>query len=431
MSVLLQKDLPCVVIVGGGFGGLAAARALRNAPVKVILIDRTNHHLFQPLLYQAATSILGPSQIATPIRQILAKQENASVFLAEVAGVDPVKHTVLVDYMNRKSQPFPYDFLVLATGATHNYFGHEEFADYAPGLKKLTDATSIRDRILRAFEIAEEVDDPKEHQDLLTFVLVGGGPTGVELAGSIAELRRFELTSEFRRFNPMDARIILVDGGPRILGSFHESLSKAAQKRLEELGVEVHNGANVTKIDETGVMIGGEHIASRTVIWTAGVKPSPAAQWLGAPADKAGRVMVQPDCSVPGCEGVFVVGDTADFKESGKPLPGVAQVALQQGRYVASVIAAQVEGYKAPGPFKYFDKGNMAVVGRNFAILEAGHLRMAGFFAWMAWALIHIMFLASFGNRLQVITIWMWTYLSKRRGSRLIMGEGGKHPLFD
>jgi NADH dehydrogenase len=431
MSVPLQKKPPCVVIVGGGFGGLAAARALRNAPVRVVLIDRTNHHLFQPLLYQAATSILGPSQIATPIRQVLAKQENASVFLAEVSGVDPIKRNILVDYLKRKMQPFSYDYLILATGATHNYFGHEEFAEYAPGLKKLTDATSIRDRILRAFELAEELDDPKKHRDLLTFVLVGGGPTGVELAGSIAELRRFELTAEFRRMNPMDARIILIDGGPRILGSFHEGLSKAAQSRLEQLGVEVRNGAHVTKIDETGVMIGDEHIPSRTVIWTAGVKPSPASQWLGVPADKAGRVMVQPDCSVPEREGVFVIGDTADFKENGKPLPGVAQVALQQGKYVASVITARVAGRKAPGPFKYFDKGNMAVVGRNFAILEVGHLRMAGFFAWVAWALIHVMFLASFGNRLQVVTLWIWTYMSKRRGSRLIMGEGGKHPLLD
>jgi NADH:ubiquinone reductase (H+-translocating) len=427
----IVKRRPRVVIVGGGFGGLAAARALRNAPVQVILIDRTNHHLFQPLLYQAATSILGPSQIATPIRQVLAKQENASVFLAEVSGVDTVKRKILVDYLNKKAQPFPFDYLILATGATHNYFGHEEFADYAPGLKKLTDATSIRDRILRAFEVAEEVDDPKLHVDLLTFVLVGGGPTGVELAGSIAELRRFDLALEFRRVNPKDARIVLVDGGPRILGGFHESLARAAQRRLEELGVEVRNNAHVTKIDETGVMIGDEHIASRTVIWTAGVRPSPAAGWLGVPADKAGRVVVQPDCSVPNMEGIFVVGDTADFQANGKPLPGVAQVALQQGRYVASVIAARVDGYKAPGPFKYFDKGNMAVVGRNFAILEAGQLRMAGFVAWLAWALIHIMFLASFGNRLQVITVWIWTYVSKRRGSRLIMGDGGKHPLFD
>lgn len=429
MNTSFKQKPPRVVIVGGGFGGLAVARALRNAPVEVVLIDRTNHHLFQPLLYQTATSILSPSQIATPIRQILGHQDNASVFMAELAGIDTAKRRVLVDYLNKKAVPFSYDYLVLATGASHNYFGHEEFADYAPGLKKLTDATSIRDRILRAFEVAEEVDDPKEHRDVLTFVLVGGGPTGVELAGSIAELRRFTLASEFRRMNPDDARILLIEGSPRILGSFHESLSRAAQRRLEALGVEVRTGVHVTKIDATGVMIGNEHIASRTVIWTAGVKPSPAAQWLGASADKAGRVMVQPDCSVPGCEEVFVIGDTALFMEDGKPLPGVAQVALQQGKYVASVIAARVEGYRTPGPFRYFDKGNMAVVGRNFAVLEVGHIRLAGFIAWLAWALVHILFLAAFGNRLLVVTQWIWSYISSQRGSRLIMGEGGKSPL--
>ncbi len=375
--------------------------------------------------------MLSPSQIATPIRQVLGKQGNASVFMGEVSGIDTANKKVLVDYLNRRSEPFPYDYLVLATGATHNYFGHEEFADYAPGLKKLTDATSIRDRILRAFEVAEEVDDPKEHRDVLTFVLVGGGPTGVELAGSIAELRRFTLASEFRRVNPDEARIILVEGSPRILGSFHESLSKAAQHRLEELGVEVRTDVHVTKIDATGVMIGDEHIASRTVIWTAGVKPSPAAKWLGVEGDKVGRVVVQPDCSVSGREGVFVVGDTALFNEGGKPLPGVAQVALQQGRYVATVIEARLGGYKPPGPFRYFDKGNMAVVGRNFAILQAGHLRMSGFVAWVAWALIHVLYLAAFGNRLQVVTQWIWTYISSQRGSRLILGSGGKHPLVE
>ena len=287
-----KQKRPVVVIVGAGFGGLAAARALREAPVDVVVIDRMNHHLFQPLLYQTATSILSPSQIATPIRQVLGGQENTSVFLAEVSGVDAARKKILVDYLNKKGVAFNYDYLVLAMGATHNYFGHEEFADFAPGLKKLTDAVSIRDRILRAFEMAEEVPDPKTQPDLLTFVLVGGGPTGVEMAGSIAELRRYTLASQFRRVNPDDARIILVEGSPRILGSFHESLSRAAQKRLEDLGVEVRTGVHVTKIDASGVMIGDERIGSRTVIWTAGVKPSPAAQWLGVPADKAGRVVV-------------------------------------------------------------------------------------------------------------------------------------------
>jgi NADH dehydrogenase FAD-containing subunit len=431
MSVAPKQKRPVVVIVGAGFGGLTAARALKDAPVDVVVLDRMNHHLFQPLLYQTATSILSPSQIATPIRQVLGEHQNTSVFLAEVSGVDVANKKILVDYLNKKAVPFSYDYLILATGASHNYFGHEEFAEFAPGLKMLSDAVSIRDRILRAFEMAEEVANPKSHPDLLTFVLVGGGPTGVEMAGSIAELRRFTLASQYRRMNPDDARIILIEGSPRILGSFHESLSRAAQKRLEALGVEVRTGVHVTKIDATGVMIGEERIPSRTVIWTAGVKPSPASQWLGVPADKAGRVVVQPDCSVEGREGVFVIGDTALFTENGKPLPGVAQVALQQGKYVARVIAGRVQGWRAPGPFKYFDKGNMAVVGRNFAVLEAGPIRMAGFVAWLAWAFIHILFLAAFGNKLLVITQWVWTYMSSQRGSRLILGSGGKHALVD
>jgi NADH:ubiquinone reductase (H+-translocating) len=423
--------IPRVVIVGSGFGGLAAARALENAPVEVVLIDRSNHHLFQPLLYQVATAMLSPAEIATPIRQIVSKQTNTTVFLAEVSGVDHGQRKILVDYLNKRGEPHHYDYLLIATGASHNYFGHEEFADFAPGLKKLTDAATIRDRILRAFEVAEEVDDPKEHADLLTFVLVGGGPTGVELAGSIAELRRFTLASEFRRVNPATARIILIEGSPRVLGTFHEDLSKAAQKRLESLGVEVRTHARVTKIDATGVMIGDERIASRTVIWTAGVKPSPAAQWLSVPADHAGRVTVQSDCSVPDRDGVFVIGDTAAFTANGKPLPGVAQVALQQGKYVASVIMARIAGERAPAPFSYFDKGNMAIVGRNFAVLEMGHIRLAGFVAWLGWALVHILFLAAFGNRLRVVTQWIWTYISQQRGSRLILGSGGKNPLFD
>ena len=431
MNTSDKKELPRVFIVGGGFGGLAVARSLRNAPVEVVIVDRANHHLFQPLLYQVASAILSPAEIATPIRQIVSAQKNTSVFLAEVSGVDTEKRQVLVDYLDKRGEPFNYDFLVLATGASHNYFGHEEYADFAPGLKKLTDAVNIRDRILRAFEVAEEVKDPKERQEILTFVLVGGGPTGVELAGTIAELRRFTLAAEFRRMNPADARIIVIDGGPRILASFHEELSKAAQRRLESLGVEVRSNAHVTKIDARGVMIGDERIASRTVIWTAGVKPSPAAQWLRAPADHSGRVMVESNCGVPNLPGVFVIGDTALFMENGKPLPGVAQVALQQGKYVASVIAAQVENKAAPPPFRYFDKGNLAVVGRNFAILEIGRIRMAGYLAWLIWALIHILFLAAFGNRLRVLSQWVWTYVTQQRGSRLILGSGGKSSLFD
>jgi len=420
-----------VVIVGAGFGGIAAARALRNTPVEVLLIDKSNHHLFQPLLYQTATATLAPAEIATPVRQLLARQANARVAFAEVSGVHPEKRQVLVNYLGRRDVPIDYDYLILATGASHNYFGHEEFADFAPGLKSLNNATSIRDRILRAFELAEIEDDPKAHQDLLTFVLVGAGPTGVELAGAIAELRRFTLAADFRRVNPADARIVLIQSGSRILPTFHEELSQAAHERLESLGVEIRLGAKVTGIDAKGVLIGDERISSRTVVWTAGVTPSPAGKWLGVPTDKSGRVVVQTDCSVLDHPEVFVIGDTASFNEGGEPLPGVAQVALQQGKYVGSVIAARIAGDPAPPPFSYFDKGNMAVVGRNFAVLQVGHFRRAGFTAWLIWGAVHLLFLAAAGNRIRVIAQWIWSYLTRQRGSRLILGEGGKSPLFD
>jgi NADH dehydrogenase FAD-containing subunit len=426
-----SEKLPRVVIVGAGFGGLAAARALRKAPVNVLLIDKSNHHLFQPLLYQAATATLAPAEIATPVRQLLAKQANVTVVFAEVSGVLPEKRQVLVNYLDRRDAPLDYDFLILATGASHNYFGHDEFADFAPGLKNLNNATSIRDRILRAFEIAEIEDDPNAHQDLLTFVLVGAGPTGVELAGAIAELRRFTLAGDFRRVNPANARIILVQSGPRILPTFHEELSRAAHARLEELGVEIRTGARVTQVDSKGIVSGNERISSRTVIWTAGVAPSPAGGWLGVPTDKSGRVIVQPDCSVPGHPEVFVIGDTALFEHGGKPLPGVAQVALQQGKYAGTVIAARVTKAAAPPPFRYFDKGNMAVVGRNFAVLEIGSIRCAGFFAWLVWGVVHLLFLAAGGNRIRVMAQWIWSYFTRQRGSRLILGTGGKSPLFD
>ena len=338
----MLDSTPRVVIVGGGFGGLAAAKALRKSGARITLIDRENHHLFQPLLYQVATSALSPAQIASPIRSILKAQRNTAVILGKVTGVDRDRKRVFVDSVDREGVPLEYDYLILATGASHSYFGHDEFAQFAPGLKSLADAVSTRNHVLRAFEQAEAEEDPKRHADLLTFVLVGAGPTGVEMAGALAILVRNALRSEFRRIDPTSARIVLIDGGPRVLGPFAESLSAAARIRLEQLGVEVRLGHAVEHIDADGVIVGGERIASKTVIWTAGVAPSPAGKWLEAATDRAGRVRVQPDLSVPGHPEIFVVGDTASLDQDGHPLPGVAQVAMQQGRYAGRLIQRRV-----------------------------------------------------------------------------------------
>ncbi|HTS27871.1 MAG TPA: NAD(P)/FAD-dependent oxidoreductase [Bryobacteraceae bacterium] len=421
----MSDGLPTVVIVGGGFGGLAAAKALKNVRAKVILIDRTNHHLFQPLLYQVATSELTPGQIGSPIRSILRGQRNTTVLLGEVAGVDKDQRFVVASDVDRVGVRLHYDYLILATGATHSYFGHEEFRKHAPGLKSLADAVAVRNKILSAFEVAEAEEDPRLHRDLLTFVLVGAGPTGVEMASAIAVLVRNTLRPEFRRIDPTSARIVLIDQSPHVLGSFSEELSSAAKKHLEELGVEVLNGRSVEKVDAKGVIAGGERIVSNTVIWTAGVTPSPAAKWLNVESDRAGRVRVQSDLSVPGHPEIFVVGDTAAFEENGKPLPGVAQVAMQQGRYAGRLIARRIAGQPAPRPFKYFDKGNMAVVGKGFAVLQSGRFHLFGFLAWLAWAGVHLEFLAQSNLRVSVFLQWVWTYLTGQRGARLIVNHHG------
>ena len=417
-----------VVIVGGGFGGLAAAKALKNAPVHVTLIDRSNHHLFQPLLYQVATSVLTPGQIGSPIRNILRKQPNTTVVLGEVTGLDVEKKCVFVDGTDRSGVPIPYDFLVLAMGVTHSYFGHDEFAAYAPGLKNLADAVEIRNGILRAFEQAEAEEDPSRHRDLLTFVLVGAGPTGVEMASAIALLVRNTLKSEFRRIDPASARIVLFDAAPRVLGTFSEKISAAARKRLESLGVEVRLGHAVDQIDADGVIVAGERIWSKTVIWTAGVAPSAAGKWLKAQTDRAGRVRVQNDLSVAGHPEIFVIGDTASLDQEGRPLPGVAQVAIQQGRYAGKLIRRTIAGQPAPPPFRYFDKGNMAVVGKGFAVVQSGKFQLTGFVAWLAWAEIHLHFLAQSSLRVSVFVQWVWTYLTGQRGSRLIVNHRSYNP---
>ena len=421
----MRDTIPRVVIVGGGFGGLAAAKALKSAPAKVVLIDRTNHHLFQPLLYQVATSELAPGQIGSPIRGILGRQPNTTVILGEVNGVDKDEKCVWVSDVDRRGVPVPYDFLILATGVTHSYFGHDEFAKFAPGLKSLADAVGIRNRILQAFEQAEAEEDPARHRDLLTFVLVGAGPTGVEMAGAIAVLVHNTLKSEFRRINPESARIILLDMAPRVLGAFSEDLSRAAQDRLRKLGVEVRLGHGVDQIDADGVIVAGERILSKTVVWTAGVAPSPAAKWLNAETDRAGRVRVQPDLSVRGHPDIFVIGDTSSLDQDGKPLPGVAQVAMQQGRYAGKLIGRRLRNQSPPAPFRYFDKGNMAVVGKGFALVQSGSVHLSGFLAWLAWAGVHLQFLAQSSLRVSVFVQWVWTYLTGQRGSRLIVHHHG------
>src|ERR1700675_2753586 len=416
---------PKIVIVGGGFGGLAAARALRKVPAKILLIDRTNHHVFQPLLYQVATSVLSPGQIGSPIRGILRNQKNTTVILGEVTGVDKEQKCVFVSDGDRENVSITYDYLILATGVSHSYFGHDEFEEFAPGLKSLAGAVEIRNKLLQAFELAEAEEDPSRHRDLLTFVLVGAGPTGVEMAGAIAVLVRSTLKSEFRRIDPSSARIVLVDMAPRVLPPFTERLSNAANHRLERLGVEVRLGHSVDQIDADGIIVAGERIVSKTVIWTAGVAPSPAGKWLKVETDRAGRVRVQKDLTVPEHPEICVIGDTASLEQNGKPLPGVAQVAMQQGRYAAKVIHDRIAGKRPPHSFSYFDKGNMAVVGKGFAVLQSGKVQVSGFGAWLTWAAVHLQFLATSSLRLTVFLQWIWTYVTGQRGARLIVNHHG------
>ncbi|RNC71054.1 MAG: NAD(P)/FAD-dependent oxidoreductase [Desulfuromonadales bacterium] len=405
-----------VVIVGGGFGGLNAAKVLGSRPgVEVTLIDRKNHHLFQPLLYQVATAGLSPADIAAPIRVLLARHRNVHVHLGEVRGVDLAGRTVMTS-----TDTYPYDYLVLACGAQHAYFGHEEWEESAPGLKTLEQATEIRRRVLSAFEEAELEKDPQRQRKLLTFAVVGGGATGVELAGAIGEMSRYTLIRDFRSIDPTMSRVILIEAGPRILSAFAEKLSADAVRYLEELGVEVMTSRAVTRIDAEGVELGGEFIPAATVLWGAGVKASSLGTELGVETDRQGRVIVQPDLSVPGYPELFVIGDQANCQnEKGEPLPGLGPVALQQGRHAARNILRELAG-KLRRPFRYLDKGHMATIGRSRAIGEIRRIRFSGFIAWLAWLFVHIYFLAGFRNRFFVVLQWGWSYLSFGRGARLI-----------
>jgi NADH:ubiquinone reductase (H+-translocating) len=420
MTETSAAERPHVVVVGGGFGGLAAARALRGRGVRVTLVDRRNHHLFQPLLYQVATAALSPADVAAPIRSILRRHGEAEVRMAEARGVDPVRRSVLL----ADGSALAYDFLIVATGATHAYFGHPEWEPLAPGLKTIEDATEIRRRFLLAFEAAEAEEDPGERRALLTFVVVGGGATGVEMAGSMAEMARRSLVRDFRRIDPGTARVILLEGGERILSSYDPRLSAYARRALERIGVEVRTGSIVTGVEPEAVRVGGERIRTRNVVWAAGVTASPLGAALGVPLDRAGRVLVEPDLSAPGHPEVFVVGDLAAMEQDGAALPGVAPVALQQGRAAARNVLRTLAG-RPRRAFRYRDRGSMATIGRRAAVMQSAGLRLRGWPAWMAWLLIHIVQLIGFRNRLLVMIQWAWIYFTWQRGARLITGRVG------
>jgi NADH:ubiquinone reductase (H+-translocating) len=411
---------PHIVIVGGGFGGIAAVKALRGCDADVTVIDRRNHHIFQPLLYQVATAVLAPADVAAPIRQLSARQKNVSVLLAEVVGVDLGSRSIDVKYPGVSDKKITFDYLVVAAGVQSSYFGRNEFAKHAPCLKTITDAQAIRSKILSAYEMAESTDEEDERRRLMTFVLVGAGPTGVEMAASIAQMAKTTLRANFRRIDPATTSIVLLDGAKRVLPGFAESSSRQAAQRLADLGVKVITNAMVEDIDDQGVTVGGRRVESRTVLWTAGVSPSPIVKMLGVATDRAGRACVGPFLNVGDSDGIFVVGDAATLMQDGRPLPGVAQVAIQQGRYVGGWIARELGRGKAPSPFRYFDKGNMAVIGKNFAVMESGRIKLAGFIPWLIWAFIHIMSLPQLQNQRRVQNQWFWSYFTGQRSSRLV-----------
>jgi NADH:ubiquinone reductase (H+-translocating) len=418
MENMIAADVPCphVVIVGGGFGGTHAAHALQHVPVDVTVIDRTNHSVFHPLLYQVATAGLSSDEIAAPIRNLLRRQRNANVLLAEVTGIDVAHRVVQI-----ATQELPYDYLVLATGSEYNYFGHEDWVRSAPNLKTISDARRIRSKIIQAFEQAEQERDPERVRALLTFVLVGGGPTGVEMAGALAELARCAIAPEYRHIDTRTTRIILFESGPRLLKAFPERLARKAQAELERKGVEVYTGVPVSAVDATGVLVDGTYIPSANVIWTAGVKATPLGKQLGVPTDRLGRVKVLPDLSIPGHPEVFVVGDLMVMERDGQPFsPGLAPVAMQQGTYVGKRIAQQVESHLDAEPFTYWDKGNLATIGRAFAIADLGRFKFSGFLAWLLWGGVHLVYLTDLWNRIQVFATWVWAYLTFQRTVRVL-----------
>ena len=420
----MAPSRPRIVIIGGGFGGLAAVDELRGVAADITIIDQRNHHLFQPLLYQVATAALSTSEIAWPIRHLMHKRPEVTTVLGSVVGVDPEARCVrLAD-----GSTVPFDWLILATGARHAYFGHDEWEPFAPGLKTLEDATLIRRRLLVAFEKAERETDPSERRALLTFAIVGAGATGVELAGAIIELAHSTIRQDFRTLGPGDVHVVLIEAGPRVLANFRPELSDYAQRALEHLGVEVRLGQAVTDVDPDGVAMGNEKLAARTVLWAAGVQASPAAGWLEAPADKAGRIRVEADLSVPGHPEIFAIGDTAILAmPNGTPVPGIADGAKQGGRHAARVIKARMAGETRPMPFRYRHAGDLATIGRRAAVIDFGWIRLTGWFAWWAWGIAHIYFLIGVKNRLFVALSWLWIYLSGQRSARLItQGDAAK-----